>query len=144
MTELLKAPTDYAKAIGVGVATAVVLSLIMVPLVLTGVSPLPKPLGLAFAQRVLGEVPMPVGLLFHIVYVTFWSVAYVKIFHYRTLQNALWLGIGLWLLVLISFFPIVGWGFAGLAEGPSLIIASLIPHILFAVVLWGICRWAFK
>lgn len=80
-TDPLKASTDYAKAIGVGVATAVVLSLIMVPLVLTGVSPFPKP------------------------------------------------------LVLVSFFPIAGWGFAGLAEGPSLIIAPLIPHILFAVVL---------
>lgn len=144
MAEPLTTSTDYAKAIGVGVATAVVLSLIMVPMVLTGVSPLSKPLGLAFAQRLFGDVPMPVGLLFHVAYVTFWSVAYIKIFHERTLENALWLGIGLWLFVQVSFFPIVGWGFAGLAEGPPLIFASLIPHILFAIVLWGICRWVFK
>lgn len=136
-------PKDYAKAIGVGIATAVILSLIMVPAFKAGMSPLPKPLGLAFAQVLLGKVPLPVGLLFHVVYVTFWSVAYVALFDRQTFLNALWLALGLWVLVLILFFPIVGWGFLGLAVGPKLIVASLVPHALFAIVLWGICRWAF-
>jgi hypothetical protein len=42
------------------------------------------------------------------------------------------------------FFPVVGWGFLGLAVGPKLIVASLVPHLLFAIVLWGLCRFAFK
>lgn len=134
---------DYAKAIGVGVATAVILSLIMVPVSKAGISPLPKPLGLAFAQVLLGKVPLPVGLLFHVAYVTLWSVAYVALFNRRTFLNALWLAFGLWVLILIFFFPIVGWGFLGLAVSPKLIVASLIPHLLFAVILWSLCRWAF-
>ena len=134
---------DYAKAVGVGIATAVILSLIMVPASNVGISPLPKPLGLAFAQVLLGEVPLPVGLLFHVAYVTFWSAAYVVLFERRTFLNALWLALALWVLVLVIFFPVVGWGFLGLSVSPKLIVASLVPHVLFAVILWGLCRWAF-
>jgi len=134
---------DYAKAVGVGIATAVILSLIMVPVFKSGISPLPKPLGLAFAQVLLGEVPLPVGLLFHVAYVTFWSVVYVALFERRTFLNALWLALGLWAVVLVFFFPVVGWGFLGLAVSPKLIVASLVPHLLFALILWGLSRWAF-
>ncbi|OGA40508.1 MAG: hypothetical protein A3G24_18385 [Betaproteobacteria bacterium RIFCSPLOWO2_12_FULL_62_13] len=134
---------DWAKAIGVGVATAAILSLVMVPASKAGISPMPKPLGLAFAQVLLGEVPLPVGLLFHVVYVTFWSVVYIALFDRRTFLGALGLALGLWVLVLVFFFPIVGWGFFGLGVSPKLIVASLVPHLLFAIVLWGICRWAF-
>ena len=136
-------PKDHAKAVAVGTATAVVLSLIMVPAFKAGISPLPKPLGLAFAQVLLGKVPLPVGLLFHVAWVAFWSVAYVALFDRRTFPNALWLALGLWVLVLVLFFPVVGWGFLGLAVGPKLIVASLVPHVLFAIVLWGLVRWAF-
>ena len=136
-------PKDYAKAIGVGIATAVILSLVMVPAFKAGISPLPKPLGLAFAQVLLGEVPLPVGLLFHIAYVTFWSVVYVAVFKRRSFRHALSLALGLWLLVLVFYFPIVGWGFFGLAVSPKLIVAALVSHVLYAIVLWGMCRWTF-
>ncbi len=137
---------DLAKAIGVGVAAAVLLSAVMVPAFKLGVSPLPKPLGLAFAETLLGRsLPLPVGLLFHVVYVTFWAVIYVVVFRARrTLVSALLLGLVLWLIVLIVFFPVVGWGFLGLSVGPKLIVASLVPHLLFGVFLWGLCRFVFR
>lgn len=119
------------------------LSLIMVPAYMDGISPMPKPLGLAFAQLLLGPVPLPVGLLFHVMYVTFWSVVFVLLFERRTFLNALWLGLGLWLLVLFVFFPQTGWGVFGLAISPMLIVASLVLHILFALFLWVLGRWAF-
>lgn len=135
---------DLAKAAGIGVATAVILSLIMVPAFKLGISPFPKPPSLAFAQVLLGDgVPLPVGLLFHVAYVTFWSVAYVSVFKQITFLNALYLGLALWVIVLIFFFPVVGWGFLGLGVSTKLIVASLVPHVLFAVVLWGLSRWAF-
>lgn len=136
-------PKDYAKAVGTGIATAVILSLVMVPAFKAGISPLPAPLGLAFARVVLGDVPLPVGLLFHVLYVTFWSVLYVVFFNRRTLLNALWLALGLWVAVLVIFFPVVGWGFFGLSVGPKLAVASLVPHLLFGIVLWGLCRRIF-
>jgi hypothetical protein len=77
--------------------------------------------------------------------VTAWSVVYVALFrHALTLINALLLGLVLWLLVLFVFFPIVGWGVLGLAVTPRLIVASLVPHLLFAVFLWALCRISFR
>ncbi len=88
---------------------------------------------------------MPVGLLFHVAYVTFWALAYVMVFRDRlTFLNALWLGLALWVVILVVFFPVVGWGFLGLAISPKLIPPSLVPHVLFAVFLWALCRIAFK
>ena len=137
---------DLAKAIGVGVGTAVLLSAVMVPAFKLGISPLPKPLGLAFAETLLGRsLPLPVGLLFHVAYVTFWAVFYVAVLRaHRPLVSALLLGLALWLIVIVIFFPVVGWGYLGLGVGPQLIVASLVPHLLFAVFLWGLCRFAFR
>lgn len=115
------------------------------PAIKFGLSPMPKPLVLAFAETILGRpLPLPVGLLFHVAYVTFWSVAFVVLFRDRlTLRNALLLGLVLWALVLAIFFPVVGWGFLGLSVGPKLIVSSLVPHVLFALFLWGLYRMAF-
>lgn len=137
---------EWLKAAGIGILTAILLSTVMVPALKLGVSPLPKPLGLAFAETLLGRpLPLPVGLVFHVAYVTFWAVAFVLVFrHDLSFRNALMLGFGLWVLVLVVFFPIVGWGLLGLAISPMLIVASLIPHLLFATFLWGLCRMAFK
>lgn len=135
---------EYAKAIGIGIAAAVLLSIIAVTGMRTGISPMPQPLGLAFAQTLLGPVPLPVGLLFHVVYVTFWTVVYVVLFRDSlTFLNALGLALVLWILVLVIFFPVVGWGFLGLNEGAQLIVASLVPHVLFALFIWGLSRLAF-
>lgn len=136
---------DWLKAIGVGLATAVLLSAVMVPAMRLGVSPMPAPLGLAFAETVLGRsLPLPVGLLFHVAYVTFWSVAAVLLFRDTlSLRSIGVLALALWILVLVVFFPVVGWGFLGLGIGPQLIVGSFVPHVLFAVFLRALARLAF-
>jgi hypothetical protein len=98
------------------------------------------------SATVLGRaLPLPVGLLFHISYVAFWSIAYVSLFRDDlSLTKALALGGLLWIAVLLVFFPIVGWGFLGLAITPKLIVGSLVPHVLFSVFLWGLCHVVFK
>ena len=138
-------PQDWAKTIGIGVAVAVLTAATMFLGQKSGASPLPKPLGLAFAQTVLGgKVPLPVGLLFHAAWVTFFSAVYVVLFRDElTFMRAFWLAFALWVLVLVFFFPVAGWGFFGLSETPKLIIASVVPHLLFAIFLWGLCRLSF-
>jgi hypothetical protein len=138
-------PKEWLKALGVGIATAILLSAVMVPALKLGISPLPKPLGLAFAETVRGRpLPLPAGLLFHIAYVTFWSVAFVALFkNDLSFRRALLLALVLWIGVLVLFFPFVGWGFLGLGISPKLIVASLVPHLLFAAFLWGLCRRVF-
>lgn len=136
---------EWGKAIGAGVATGVILAVLNVIALQGHLSPLPKPLGLAFAETLVGRaLPLPVGLLFHLAWVTFWSALYIVLWrHSLGLLNAIVLAAGLWLLVLVAFFPVVGWGFFGLLVGPSLIIAATVTHLLFAVILWGLCRLLF-
>lgn len=137
---------DWMRAIGVGIGVSVLTAAFMVITMKVGVSPLPKSLGLAFAETVLSRtLPLPVGLLFHTFWVTAFAVLYVLLFRDAlTFARALTLGTALWLLVLVFFFPVVGWGFLGLAIGPRIIIGSAIPHFLFAFFLWGLCWWAFR
>ncbi len=130
------------KALVLGIINAVLLSAIMVPATLSGISPLPQPPSLAFAETLIGRpLPLPVGLLFHVAYVVFWSVVFVAAAYPRlTLARAAGLGLALWGIALIVFFPVIGWGLLGLGVSPALIAASLAPHALFSVFLWGLCR----
>lgn len=139
-------PAEWGKTLAIGVGVAILTGAVMFMGLKTGISPLPKPLSLAFAQTVLGtSLPLPVGLLFHVAWVTLFSAVYVVFFRDAlTFMRAFWLAFGLWILVLVFFFPIVGWGFLGLAVTPKLIIASAVPHLLFAIFLWGLCRLSFS
>ena len=139
-------PKEALKAVGIGIVTALLLSAVMLPAFKFGLAPMPKLPSLAFAEILIGrDLPLPVGLLFHVAYVTFWAMAYVMLFWDRlTFMNALWLGFALWIVILVFFFPIVGWGFLGLTVSPKLIPASLVPHLLFAAILWGLCRIGFR
>ena len=142
MTEERLSTRSWGRAIGIGLGVAVLTAAVMVTLLKTGVSPFPKPPSLAFAETVLGRVlPLPVGLLFHTAYVTFWCVVYVRYFPQRNLLLALALALALWVVVLVVFFPLVGWGFAGTHISPKLIPASLLPHLLFGILLWGLDKY---
>ena len=136
---------DYVRAIAIGIGVSILTAAFMAATLKAGVSPLPKSLGLAFAETVLRRpLPLPVGLLFHAVWVTAFSVIYVGLFRDAlTFGRALLLGFLLWIFVLVFFFPVVGWGLLGLAVSPKLIIGAALPHLLFAVILWGGSWWAF-
>lgn len=136
----------WGRALILGIVNAVLLSAVMVPVFKAGISPMPEPPSLAFAKTLLGSsVPLPVGLLFHVAYVVFWSVVFVAAFYPAlSFVRALLLALALWLVALVVFFPVVGWGFLGLAVSPKLIIAALVPHLLFAVFLWGLSKAAFR
>lgn len=139
-------PGVIGRGIGLGLANGVLLSAIMVPAFMAGLPPMPEPPSLAFAKTVLGEgVPLPVGLLFHLAYVTFWSALWVAWDHPRLrFTTALALAFVLWVVALVVFFPINGWGLLGLGIGPQLIPAALVPHLLFAAFLWGLGRLFFR
>lgn len=129
------------KAISVGLVTAIVAAALMLMAIKNGVSPLPQPLGLAFAESILGtKLPLPVGFVFHAAWVIFWTLVYVRLSPAIRFLPALALAAALWVSALVIFMPIAGWGFLGLAITPKLIVAAIIPHLLFAVLIWGGCR----
>lgn len=133
---------DAVKTAVVGVITAAVTAAMMLMAIKSGVSPLPKPLALAFVQMILGKgMPLPVGFLFHAAWVTAFTFVYVLLFRESlTFTRAFWLAFLLWISVLVVFFPLVGWGFLGLGIGPKMIVASAVPHVVFALLIWGLSR----
>lgn len=133
---------SWPRAIGIGVGVALLTAVVMVSALKAGLTPFPKPPSLAFAETLLGRsLPLPVGLLFHTAYVTFWSVVFVRYFPRRGLLQALALAGALWITILVVFFPVLGWGLAGLRVSPRLIPASFVPHLLFGLFLWLLQRY---
>ena len=137
---------EWGKAAAVGVATGVVLAVLNVIAMKAHLSPLPQPLGLAFADTLLGRaLPLPVGLFFHLAWVAFFSIAYVALYRDAlTLARALLLAAALWLVALAVFCPMVGWGFFGVAVSPRVILPITVSHVLFALILWALCAAAFR
>lgn len=145
-TTLGLTPEDWVRALVLGIVTSGLLSLISISALQSGMSPLPGPVALVFAKTIFAaeDLPLVVGLLFHAAWVTLWTVVFVALFRSSpTFLKALGLGLGLWVLVLLVFFPAVGWGLLGLRHGPALIVGSLVPHVLFAVFVWAGCRILF-
>lgn len=142
MTELQMTRKNVWKAIAAGLVAGSIVSIITLPLIRAGVLPMPESLATAFAQTVLGHHTEPLGLIFASLYVGAWSVAYVALFR-RTIANAVALALALWVVSLVFFFPFVGWGLLGLEQGPGVMGAMLVPHLMFAAVLWIVCRWTF-
>jgi len=127
----------WLRAIVVGLGVSILTGIAMIMMTKAGVSPFPKPPSLAFAEMLSGrDLPMPVGLLFHTAYVTFWSIVYIRFMPKNNLKVSLALAGALWIVVLAVFFPIVGWGFAGTHISPRLIPGSFMPHLLFGILLW--------
>ena len=130
---------DIWKTLAVGIVIAAITAAMMLLAIKNGISPLPKPLALAFAGTLAGRpVPMSVGFALHAAWVTCFTFAYVVLFRDRLgFIRAFVLAFLLWVSVLVVFFPVVGWGFLGLAVGPQMIVASAIPHLLFAILIWA-------
>lgn len=145
-TTLGLGPDAWTRALVLGIVVSGLLSLISITALQTGLTPLPGPVALVFAKTIFGadNLPLVVGLLIHTAWVTLWTVAFVALFQSRlTFLKALGLGLALWVLVLVVFFPVIGWGLLGLNHGPALILASLAPHVLFAVFVWAGCKVLF-
>jgi len=136
---------ELLKAVGVGILTSVILSAIMVTAMKSGVSPMPAPVALIFAQTLFAtELPLPVGLLFHVAWVTLWSVVYMVLFwDSLAFRRAAALAVFLLALTWLVFFPFIGRGLFGLGLGPQVLMGAVMTHVLFAIVLWAIARWTF-
>ncbi len=137
-------PTEILRAATVGLLVAIGTGLLTVPLFKSGLAPMPEAPSLAFAKTLFGPVPDPIGLVFHVGYVTGittlalmfagarpsgWAIASIAVLLYAIAVGAI--------------FPIVGWGVAGLAITPKIAVAAIGPHVLYALVLWGADRAVF-
>lgn len=131
---------DTLRAVGAGALSGIFLSGLIAAVSKAGLSPLPKPLCVAFMECALHR---PVGLTtalgFNLVWVVLWSLFYVFLFwNSLTLASAAGFAAVLWLLTQVFFFPSVGWGFFGSRIGPLASLDAAISYALFAVVMWAL------
>ena len=125
---------------GWGVVATIVMSLLMLLGLITGISPMPKPIPVAIMGKLLGPgTPMPLILLLailaHLLYGGIWGAILTGVTRPVTLWKGLGLGIVLWLIMQIVVLPLLGWGFFGSAITPKIAIATLVLHLVYGAML---------
>ncbi|SDG29945.1 hypothetical protein SAMN05216241_10877 [Limimonas halophila] len=146
MNLALTARGDILRAVLVGLLVAVGTGVVTVPLFKLGIAPMPEAPSLAFAKTLFGPVPDPVGLLFHVLYVTGVTAAVLALLTGArpSGKTIALVSLALYLVAVALFFPIVGWGFAGMAVTPKIAVAAIGPHVLYGLVFWGANRLVFR
>lgn len=124
---------------GWGLVATVVMSAVMVLGMVTGVSPLPKPIPAALVATTLGPLPQP-GLLAlaavaHLAYGGAAGAVLAGLIRRVNVWVAAAYGIVLWTLMGLVWLPYVGWGLFGTAVTPKVAVATLVLHLVYGVVL---------
>lgn len=136
----------------------VMFALIYVGINVTGVAPFQVPPSAAFLIKVLGIAPATaesLGLVAHFGYGIFWSIVLLAIFwDHTTVGKGIGLSIFLWLLMMIVYSPVIGWGFFGfggtgagpdilqLGSGAKYVLMTLVLHLIYgAIIGWINSRW---
>lgn len=128
---------ETARGFGWGIVATIAMSALMLAATATGLSPLPEPVPKALAATLLGGVGPPllivaaVGLHFTIGGVGGASAAYLE----RSRRAGLGVALGLWVLMQLAVFPLVGWGVFGIAVSPKLAVATLVLHLVYGLAL---------
>ena len=137
-------PAEILRAATVGLLVAIGTGLVTVPLFKSGIAPMPEAPSLAFAKTLFGPVADSIGLVFHVGYVTGITTLALMVVGARPSAGTV-AGIAalLYVIAVGAIFPVVGWGFAGLAITPKIAVAAIGPHVLYALVLWGADRVVF-
>jgi len=141
----------WVKAAAVGVAGGIVVSILMHLAMRAGIAPFNLTPSAALLER-LGFGGTPLAVAIDLAYGAAWSIALVATFRERTdVWRGIGLGIGLWLLLMVVYSPIIGWGSFGLgraqqlpadhllylAPGPRYMLSALVLHVVYgAIVGW--------
>ena len=126
----------FMRGFGWGVVATIAMSLLMLFGVWTGMSPMPKPLPLAVAARLLGDgtaqpVLLIAAVLAHFAYGGVCGGVFAILAWPVTVWKGLGLGAFLWLLMQVFVLPVVGWGFFGVAVNPVITVATLVLHAVY-------------
>lgn len=142
---------EYTKSLIVGASTSFLMFLFLAPMIKFDLAPFNLPPPSAFLTLFgWSEGPWPV--LFHFAYGMFWSAVFVYLWGKKgTVWNGLALGMFLWVLLMVVYSPLMGWGFFGygeaylldpkdplyLAEGPNYMLIMLGLHLFYG----GMIGW---
>ena len=147
----------WTKAVIVGfLGSLVMFLLMMLGIYGTGIAPFNVPPSAAFVIK-LGLPAKPLALIIHFGYGAFWSLLLVYWYKERTdIKKGLGIAMVAWLIMMVIYSPIIGWGFFGfgnahalspadplyLASGPKYLISTLAVHLIFGTIIgWVNPRW---
>jgi hypothetical protein len=150
---------QWLKAAGSGLIGSLVLFVVMVLGVqVTGMAPFNLPPSAAFLEA-LGLNIGPLAPVGHFAYGALWAVILLALFGQRVrMANALGLAGVQWLLLMVVYAPVIGWGFFGiggpahqlpadaplyLGVAPKFLVMTLVLHAVYGAINgWLIPRWA--
>lgn len=133
----------FRSGFGWGVVATAVMSAVMLIGLVTGASPMPKPVPAAILGRLgAGGLPMPAMMALaagaHLAYGGVWGGLLALRVRPVTIRAGLMLGIGLWGLMQLVVLPLLGWGAFGVEVTPAIAAATLVLHLIYGVVLGGL------
>lgn len=148
----------WIKAAVVGaLGSLVMFAFIMFGIHGAGIAPFNLPPSAAFLE-ILGLNVGPLPLLVHFGYGATWSLVLVGLYGRDTsLGTGVGLAFGLWLLMMIVYSPLIGWGVFGfggaghqlapsdplyLGSPVKYVVATLVLHVIYgAIIGWGNPAW---
>ena len=133
-------PGRLARGFSWGVVATIAMSVLMILGVVTGISPMPRPIPAALVVAVFGEgLPTPLIMLLaaasHLAYGGFWGAILATLTRPATIWKGIVLGVFLWFVMQIVVLPFLGWGFFGVAISPRVAVATLILHLVYGATL---------
>jgi len=151
--------TNYVKAGVAGLLGSLVMFILMQIGLATGMAPFNLPPSAAFLVSI-GLPAKPLALIGHFLYGAFWSIVLLGVTKDNvTIGKGTLLAVILWLIMMLIISPIIGWGVFGfgdagemakdaklyLAPGPKYLIATLVLHIVYGLIVGGVNKaWAAK
>lgn len=130
----------FWRGFGWGVVATVVMSALMILSIVTGVSPMPRPIPVAIFGRLTGGgLPQPLIIVLavgaHLAYGGFWAGVLASRARRVSLAGGVALGVFLWLLMQLFVLPYLGWGLFGVAQTPKIAVATLVLHLVYGLTL---------
>ena len=108
----------------------------------TGTAPMPEPIPKAVVTSVVGKgLPIPLIMVLaagsHLAYGGIWAALLTQVTDRVTIWKGLALGLFLWLVMQVAFFPFIGWGLFGMGITPKIAVATLVLHMIYG----GLVGW---
>ncbi|MFW5856253.1 MAG: hypothetical protein ACOCX4_00110 [Planctomycetota bacterium] len=144
----------WIKAAAVGLVAALVMFVLIQIAIASGLAPFNVPPSAAFLTAM--DLPStPWALFVHFGYGLLGSVLLVAITrNHATVWKGLVLGVALWLVMMVVYSPMIGWGMFGAAEadvagdhplslapGPQYAVAALVLHLVYGLVVGAGDKW---
>lgn len=124
------------------IGSLVMFIFLMIGINVTGFAPFNVPPSAALLTK-LGLAVGPLPLIVHFGYGAFWSIVFLSIYKHRAdIKKGLFLSVLLWLILMVVYSPIIGWGVFGfgasageLAVDAPLYLGSAIKYSVMTLLL---------